>query len=66
MNQQYVARPLFPDSGDEYGAVADNITERTRRIDVLVQLDQVLSRAANRYDLAADMVRRGWTLGRDD
>ena len=66
MNQQYVARPIFPDSGDAYGVGTESITERTERIDVLVQLDQVLSRAANRYDLAADMVRRGWTLGRDD
>jgi hypothetical protein len=45
---------------DDYRAVAGSVTERTQRIDVLVQLDAALSKAANRYNLAAEIVRYGW------
>jgi type III secretion system FlhB-like substrate exporter len=47
-------------SGDDYGMIASTIAERTRRIDVLVQIDKALAQAANRYDLAAEIVRHGW------
>lgn len=32
-------------------------TERTRRLSALMDLDRMLSQAANRYSLAADLVR---------
>ena len=36
----------------------ETVTERIRRLSVLLALDQALSRAANHYSLAADLVRR--------
>ena len=66
MNQQVQAPPRFPEPGDDYGVIARNISERTRRIDVLVKLDQVLSVAANRHDLAGEIVRHGWPHSRGD
>jgi hypothetical protein len=47
-------------AGDDYRTVAGRVTDRTQRIDVLVQLDAALSKAANRYNLAAEIVRHGW------
>jgi hypothetical protein len=60
MRQQYDASAHSATSGDDYGILATSIAEHTRRIDVLVQIDKALSAAANRYDLAAEIVRHGW------
>jgi hypothetical protein len=60
MRQQYDVSVPSVGPGDDYGMLATSIAERTRRIDVLVQLDKALARAANRYDLAAEIVRHGW------
>jgi hypothetical protein len=60
MRQQYDASPLSAAAGDDCGILASSIAERTRRIDVLVQIDRALAAAANRYDLAAEIVRHGW------
>jgi hypothetical protein len=60
MRQQYDASAFSAGSGDDCGILASAIAERTRRIDVLVQIDTALSQAANRYDLAAEIVRHGW------
>ena len=42
---------------DEAGKLERTVTERMRRLAVLLDLDQALSRAANHYSLAADLVR---------
>jgi hypothetical protein len=60
MSQQLDVSALSIGSGDDYGMITTTIAERTRRIDVLVQIDKALAQAANRYDLAAEIVRHGW------
>jgi type III secretion system FlhB-like substrate exporter len=60
MRQQYQASATVAEPGDDYGSIATDIAEHTRRIDVLVQLDTALAKAASRYDLAAEIVRHGW------
>jgi type III secretion system FlhB-like substrate exporter len=60
MRQQYDASAPSVGLGEDYGMIATSIAERTRRIDVLVQIDKALATAANRYDLAAEIVRHGW------
>lgn len=49
---------VTPPSG-ECSTIERTATERMRRLSVLLDLDQALSNAANRYSLAADLVHRG-------
>ena len=49
-----------PAASEDYRVVAGRVADRTQRIDVLVQLDAALAKAANRYSLAAEIVRHGW------
>ena len=44
---------------EECGTLEGTTTERMRRLTVLLDLEQALSRAANHYSLAADLVRHG-------
>ena len=45
---------------EECGALQGKFTERTMRLTALVELDRALSQAANRYNLAAEVVHHGW------
>lgn len=51
-------------SAGECGTREDSFAERTRRLSVLFELDQALSRAANQHNLAADLVRHDWPSSR--
>lgn len=48
---------------EESGTLERTLTERMRRLSVLLDVDQALSRAANHYSLAADLVRHGSLRG---
>ncbi|MDB4879182.1 MAG: hypothetical protein JWL60_628 [Gemmatimonadetes bacterium] len=60
----------------EYGSAAEQLadvevlearfSERTRRLEALMDIDMTLSAAANRHSLAADLVRRLETYERAD
>jgi hypothetical protein len=45
---------------DDVGIIDRRIAERTRRVSTLLDLDSVLSAAANQYNLAAQIVHHGW------
>ena len=47
-------------SVEECGQLERMFRERSRRVSALLQLDQVLGRAASRHNLAAEIVRHGW------
>lgn len=47
-------------AADDLRIMSGRISERTRRLSTLLELDRALSAAANRYDLAAEIVRHGW------
>jgi hypothetical protein len=47
-------------STDDYSVIERRISERTKRVSTLLDLDSVLSAAANRYNLAAEIVHYGW------
>jgi hypothetical protein len=57
---------MIPEQGegtltaDECGRLEGKFIERTRRLSALFDLDRVLSDAANRYNLAAEVVHHGW------
>jgi hypothetical protein len=55
MLQQADALPL-----DDVAIIDRRIAERTRRVSTLLDLDSVLSAAANQYNLAAQIVHHGW------
>ena len=45
---------------DEVRVIERRFSERSRRIGKLLDLDRVLSDAANRHNLVADIVHFGW------
>ena len=47
-------------SAEDVGRLEGQFAERTRRLDALIALDRVLSDAANRHNLAAEVVHHGW------
>lgn len=47
-------------SADDVGTIDRKISERKQRVSTLLDLDSVLSAAANRYNLAAQIVHFGW------
>lgn len=47
-------------TADDFTAIDRRISERTKRVSTLVDLDAVLSAAADRYSLAAQIVHHGW------
>ena len=47
-------------STDDVGLIDRKISEHTKRVSTLLDLDSVLSAAANRYNLAAEIVHFGW------
>ena len=47
-------------SAEDVRGIERQFAERTRRLDALLDLDRVLSDAANRYNLAAQVVHFGW------
>lgn len=51
-------------SAGEGGTREDSFAERTRRLSLLFELDQALSRAASQHNLAADLVRHDWPSSR--
>lgn len=55
---QLLVEAGFIDTDQVVGA--GRLAERTQRISTLLDLDMVLSAAANRYNLAAQIVHHGW------
>ena len=47
-------------SAEECGKLEGKFAERARRVNALFELDRALADAANRYNLAAEVVRHGW------
>ena len=54
-----------PLAADEVRVIERRFSERSRRLGKLLDLDCVLSAAANRHNLAADIVHFGWPLRAD-
>lgn len=50
----------LPLASDEMRSLDRRFSERSHRIDKLLDLDRVLSDAANRHNLVADIVHFGW------
>ena len=49
-----------PLAADEVRVIERRFSERSCRLGKLLDLDRVLSDAANRHNLAADIVHYGW------
>lgn len=47
-------------SADECGALDVQFDERVTRVSALIALDRALTAAANRHNLAAQIVHHGW------
>lgn len=47
-------------SVEECGALEVRFAERAQRLETLMALDRALARAANRYNLVAQIVHYGW------
>lgn len=54
-----------PLAADEVRVIERRFSERSHRLGKLLDLDQALSDAANRHNLAADIVHFGWPVRAD-